>query len=51
MMKLAEKVGFTLEARFRNARIVDGKYYDSIGYGILKSEWIHKHPDGFIGEP
>ena len=39
MMKLAEKLGFTLEARFRKARIVDGKYYDSIGYGILRAEW------------
>ncbi len=39
MMKLAEKIGFTLEARFRNARVVDDKYYDSLGYGVLRSEW------------
>ncbi len=39
MMVLAEKLGFQLEARFRKARIVDGKYYDSIGYGILREEW------------
>lgn len=39
MMKLAEKLGFTLEARFRKARIVNGEYYDSIGYGILREEW------------
>lgn len=39
MMKLAEKLGFKLEARFRDARIVNGKYYDSIGMGMLKSEW------------
>ena len=39
MMKLAEKLGFILEARFRKARIVNGKFYDSIGYGILRTEW------------
>ncbi len=39
MMKLAEKLGFTLEARFRKARIVKGEYFDSIGYGILREEF------------
>jgi len=39
MMRLAEKLGFTLEARFRDARIVNGEYYDGLGYGILRSEW------------
>jgi RimJ/RimL family protein N-acetyltransferase len=39
MMKLAEKLGFQLEARFRKARIVEGVYYDSMGYGILREEW------------
>lgn len=39
MMRLAEKLGYQLEARFRNARIVDGQLYDSIGYGVLRSEW------------
>ncbi|MCD4820396.1 MAG: GNAT family N-acetyltransferase [Candidatus Cloacimonetes bacterium] len=47
MMKLAEKLGFTLEARFRKARIVDGIYYDSIGYGILREEWNKFYPIGF----
>lgn len=42
MMKLAEKLGFKLEARFRDARIVNGDYYDSIGYGLLKSEWSNR---------
>jgi len=45
MMKLAEKLGFTLEARFRKARIVDGQYYDSIGYGILREEWKNKNSE------
>lgn len=39
MMKLAEKLGFKKEAVFRKARIVNGKFYDSIGYGILREEW------------
>ncbi len=39
MMRLAEKLGLKKEAVYRNARIVDGKYYDSVSYGILKDEW------------
>ncbi|MFK7906124.1 MAG: GNAT family N-acetyltransferase [Chitinophagales bacterium] len=47
MMRLAEKLGYTLEARFRKARIVQGKYYDSIGYGVLREEWESLYSDGF----
>ncbi len=43
MMRLAEKLGFREEARFRKARIVDGCYYDSIGMGILREEWEQKN--------
>jgi putative hydrolase of HD superfamily len=39
MMGLATKLGFQLEGRFRNARIVKGKLYDSIQFGILREEW------------
>jgi len=39
MMALSEKLGMTKEATFRKARIVNGEYYDSISYGILKEEW------------
>jgi len=42
MMKLAEKLGLQLEACYRNARILNGVYYDSVSYGILKSEWNDK---------
>jgi putative hydrolase of HD superfamily len=42
MMRLAEKLGFVLEATFRRARIVDGHYYDGLGYGILREEWFKK---------
>jgi len=39
MIKLAEKLGFQEEARFRKARIVKGKYFDGLAMGILKEEW------------
>lgn len=39
MMKLAEKLSLKKEAVYRKARIVDGQYYDSVSYGILKEEW------------
>lgn len=47
MMKLAQKLGYQEEARFRKARIVDGDYYDGLGYGILREEWNARYPDGF----
>ncbi len=39
MMRLAEKLGFKKEAVYRKARIVDGEYYDSVSYGVLREEW------------
>jgi RimJ/RimL family protein N-acetyltransferase len=47
MIKLAQKLGFQEEAVFRMARIVDGEYYDGLGYGVLRSEWEARYPDGF----
>lgn len=47
MMALARKLGFTEEARFRKARIVNGEYFDGMGYGILRKEWDARYPDGF----
>jgi putative hydrolase of HD superfamily len=47
MMRLAGKLGFLEEARHRKARIVNGRYYDSMGYGILREEWETRYPDGF----
>lgn len=35
MMRLAERLGFRLEARFRRAR----GDFDALGYGILREEW------------
>ncbi|MFP4438452.1 MAG: GNAT family N-acetyltransferase [Chloroflexaceae bacterium] len=47
MMRLALKLGFVEEARFRQARIVKNVYYDGLGYGVLRSEWTARYPDGF----
>ena len=46
MIKLAKKLGFQEEAVFRMARIVDGEYYDGLGYGVLLSEWEDRYPEG-----
>lgn len=40
MIKLAEKLNLKKEAVYRKARIVNGEYYDSISYGILREEWF-----------
>lgn len=42
LIHLAKKLGFCEEARFRKARIVKGKYYDALGFGILREEWEAK---------
>jgi RimJ/RimL family protein N-acetyltransferase len=47
MMRLADKLGYQLEGRFRKARIVKGQFYDALGYGILREEWNALHPAGF----
>lgn len=39
MMKVAEKLGMTKEAVYRKARIVNGRYYDAVSFGILREEW------------
>lgn len=39
MIKLAQKVGMREEARIRQARSVNGQYFDAIKMGILKCEW------------
>lgn len=40
MIKLSKKLGLKKEAEYKQARIVKGKYYDSISYGILRSDWF-----------
>ena len=43
MCRVGEKLGWTKEASFREAREVRGRRYDSVGYGILRSEWLSRH--------
>lgn len=47
MVRLANRLGFRQEACFRKARIVNGEYYDALGFGVLREEWEARHPDGF----
>ena len=47
MMRLALKLGYSEEARFRKARIVGDQYYDGLGYGVLREEWQRSYPGGF----
>lgn len=50
MMRLAQKLGYLEEARFRKARIVGGRYYDALGYGVLREEWTLRYPHGFAAQ-
>lgn len=47
MVRLAAKLGFVEEARYRRARHVRGAWYDSLGFGILREEWAARYPEGF----
>lgn len=47
MQRLSTKLGFKEEARFREAREVGGRLYDSLAFGILRAEWTALHPFGF----
>ena len=38
MMAVAEKVGFLKEGQIRKVRYYQGRYYDSVKYGILREE-------------
>lgn len=38
-IRLMESLGFKLEGRLREARYVDGKYWDILRYGILRREF------------
>lgn len=49
MVRLAEKLGFQEEMRLRQARIVNGDYFDGVGYGVLRREWESRYPGGFTG--
>lgn len=38
MVRVGEKLGFTVEGRFREARVVR-EIFDSVVLGVLRSEW------------
>ena len=40
--RVLEKLGFKLEGRIRDRRIVKGQWIDEMDYGLLKSEWRGK---------
>lgn len=50
MIRLAEKLGYREEARFRKARLIDGKHYDALGFGVLREEWQERYPGGFAAD-
>ncbi|AQU78898.1 MULTISPECIES: GNAT family protein [Planococcus] len=39
MIIVAERMGMIIEARIRNARTVEGQYFEAIKMGILREEW------------
>ncbi|MCL9777179.1 GNAT family N-acetyltransferase [Vibrio methylphosphonaticus] len=43
MMSLALKLGFQQEAILRKVRYYNGEYYDSVKYGVLRSEWLERN--------
>ena len=47
MVRLAGRLGFREEARFRKARVVAGGHFDALGFGILREEWAARYPHGF----
>ena len=48
MIKVAERLGFTREAVFRMARIVEGEYYDGLGSGVLRTVWEERYGRGCV---
>ena len=40
MCRIGGKLGWTEQARFRDARVVRGQRYDSVVYGVLRDEWV-----------
>lgn len=42
MMHLGDKLGMKLEWQIRQVRFWQGKFYDSVKYWVLRSEWEEK---------
>ena len=43
MCGVGVKLGWTEEARFRDARVVRGTVYDSVVYGVTRAQWQSRH--------
>ena len=46
MVRVAEKLGFKVEGRIRNGCEVNGRFYDGIKLGMLRSEWEARRTGG-----
>lgn len=47
MMGFAEKLELKCEAVYQKARFVQGEYFDSISYRILREEWEIRNQSHF----
>ena len=43
MIRLSEKLGLMKEAEYRKARLINGVYFDSVSYGVLREEWTNRN--------
>ncbi|MDR0435906.1 MAG: GNAT family N-acetyltransferase [Propionibacteriaceae bacterium] len=43
LIGLGRRLGLSEEARIREVRQVDGKWYDSLSFGVLRDEWAEIH--------
>lgn len=42
-MRHLEKTGYIEEGRFRDRMFRDGKWHDTVHFGILRQEWLERH--------
>jgi len=48
-VRVAEKVGFTLEGHFRKSFFLAGEYLDSVFYAMLYEDWVRKRASATSG--
>lgn len=44
MIGIGRRLGMVEEGRFRQARVVEGRRYDSVVMGVLREEWENRSP-------
>lgn len=42
--RMHERLGFTLEGRIRRYRFTAGEFHDALWYGLLRDEFLERHP-------